>query len=392
MAEGRLAKLPAELLEHIVLFIQLAHHIARTAPTCRVISVAVRNAFKVRPFSGKVITLAGHRAGIEAAVAPDGRIITASKSTIRVWHDGTCTKTIEAHRGLGVDAVAVLPGGARFVSCCSQWEEATVWTLDCVPEVSIATGVNVVAVAAMPDGLHFVLGLYQNDEGEVRLYHVDGTLVHAFKGHTNDVFVLAVTPDGQHIISGDVDDVVKVWNVGSKSLVSTLEEVVHVAAMPDSQRFLSGSDETIKMWLLDGTLVNEFELDVVKGVTALVALPDNQHALSGLADGAVKLFNVTDGAILRTFHYLDGHLHKEPVWSLELLPDGVRFVSSSDDKTACIVEHGFVFAPTPVYVAARKEVLKARIEEEEKKLAVARWQTDAEEEIRRCKAELARLP
>ena len=32
-----------------------------------------------------------------------------------------------------------------------------------------------------------------------------------------------------------------------------------------------------------------------------VALPDNQHALSGSADKTVKLFNVNDGAVLRTF-------------------------------------------------------------------------------------------
>ena len=37
---------------------------------------------------------------------------------------------------------------------------------------------------------------------QVRLYHVDGTLVHTFKGHENAVNAVAVTPDGQHIISG----------------------------------------------------------------------------------------------------------------------------------------------------------------------------------------------
>ena len=32
-----------------------------------------------------------------------------------------------------------------------------------------------------------------------------------------------------------------------------------------------------------------------------MALPDNQHALSGSLDKTVKLFNVNDGAVLRTF-------------------------------------------------------------------------------------------
>ena len=103
---------------------------------------------------------------------------------------------------------------------------------------------------------------------EVRLYHVDGTLVHTFKGHTHYVYAVAVTRDGQHVISSSADNTVKVWSVASKSLVSTCGEednedhdightdsVYAVAAMPDGQRILSGGhDQTVRVWLLDGTL------------------------------------------------------------------------------------------------------------------------------------------
>ena len=68
---------------------------------------------------------------------------------------------------------------------------------------------------------------------------------------------------------------------------------------------------------------------------ALVALPDNQHALSASFDRTVKLFNVNDGAVLRTFKH-----HTSDVYCLALLPDGRRFVSGSLDRTARIVEHG----------------------------------------------------
>ena len=78
------------------------------------------------------------------------------------------------------------------------------------------------------------------------------------------------------------------------------------------------------MWRLDGTLENTFELHT-DSVWALVALPDNQHALSGSADQTVKLFNVNDGAVVRTFTH-----HTRGVTSLALLPDGLRFVSGSE--------------------------------------------------------------
>ena len=66
-----------------------------------------------------------------------------------------------------------------------------------------------------------------------------------------------------------------------------------------------------------------------------VALSDNLHALSGSADGTVKLFNVNDGAVLRNFTH-----HTKTVECLALLPDGLRFVSGSNEGTARIVEIG----------------------------------------------------
>ena len=261
----------------------------------------------------------------------------------------------------------MLPGGARFVS--GSRGGAKLWTLDGALERTFAVdeygGRWVLCVAALPDGVHFVVGA----ENEVQLYHVDGTLVHTFKGHTDWLTAMAVTPDGQHIISSagnekadEPDALVRVWSVASRSLVSTCggHDVVNVwpcclsglvgavAAMPDGQRILSGSlDGDVQVWLLDGTLKKSFPKlhflgsEVENEVTALLALPDNQHALSG-SRHSVKLFNVNDGAVLRTF--------KDHTECLALLPDGLRFVSGSDDGTARIAYHGLaaVYAKSPV--------------------------------------------
>ena len=108
----KLTDLPADVVQHILVRLTLAHHIARTAPTCKVVSVAARNAIKARHFSSEVVTLAGH----SVAAAPDGRVVTGSEDgTVEVWRDGACERTIQAHTDWD-RAVAVLPGGARFVS------------------------------------------------------------------------------------------------------------------------------------------------------------------------------------------------------------------------------------------------------------------------------------
>ena len=97
------------------------------------------------------------------------------------------------------------------------------------------------------------------------------------------------------------------------------------------------------MWLLDGTLENTFQLHT-REVKALVALPDNRHALSGSADKTIKLFNVNDGTVLRTFAHHRAQApstqHRGEVSNLVLLPDGLRFVSGGDDDKACVLYHG----------------------------------------------------
>ena len=66
-----------------------------------------------------------------------------------------------------------------------------------------------------------------------------------------------------------------------------------------------------------------------------MALPDKQHALSASSDDTVKLFNVNDGDIVRTFTH-----HAGPVMSRALLPDGLRFVSGLTTRPLRIVAHG----------------------------------------------------
>ena len=237
------------------------------------------------------------------AAAPDGRIITGSYDrTIKVWRDGVCERTIQAHDD-DINCVAMVPGGERFVSVADDC--AKLWTLDGSPEKIITSDQAhpVWRVAALPDGAHFVFGL-GGGSGDVMLYHVDGTLVHSFEDHRDTVWSVAVTPDGQHIISGSFDRTAKVWSVANKSLVSTCgvvgneddaaghtNSVRAVAAMPDGQRILSGGRRDRPR------APRRHPREHLPLHASALALPDNQHALSG----SLKLFNVDDGAVLRTF-------------------------------------------------------------------------------------------
>ena len=327
----------------------LAHDIARVAQTCRTLKHAAQLAFALRPYTGEVLRLYAERMCLITCVAAgDGHVVTGgSLDMLKLWRGDELVRTIQAHRD-DINAVAVLPGNARFVTGSGMVNDGDVklFTFGGELERTLEVGSVVQCVATLPDGVHFVVGLGLGPNcGEVRLYHVNGTLVHTFRGR-GQVKAVAVTRDGQRILSAS-GFLVKAWSVATKSLVSTraghTDYVMAVAATPDGQRILSGArDKTVRVWLLDDnysipwphTFEKTFSELHTHWVTALVALPDNQHALSGSGGGELKLFNFNDGAVLRKFKYYSG-----PEVCLALLPDGRRFVCGSVERTN-LVEHG----------------------------------------------------
>ena len=352
--EGRtnVIELSADVLALIIAKLPFSRKMIDKAPTCRAFAHAVRLAVQAH----RRVCYEGHRRGILAvAAASDGHLITgAMDKTIKVWRTGKCvftTKDEAPGHSNDVNALAVLPGGVRFVSC-SDDGTAKLWRIDGTLERTFHVNRGVLNVAVLPDGAHFVVGTRALVVGnphqdpatalrlaELKLYHVSGRCAHTYTAaHKGDVRAVAVTADGLHIISGAYDHRVSVWSVANKSHVSTCDghddTVWAVAAMPDGQRLLSASsDKSVRLWLLNGTLENTLKLH--RGtVHSLLALPDNRRALSGGMDSSVALFDVNDGALLRRF--VPDHYGR--VMSLAPLPDGRRFAIASSDSTVRICE------------------------------------------------------
>lgn len=73
------------------------------------------------------------------------------------------------------------------------------------------------------------------------------------EGHSWDVSSVAYSPDGTKIISGSLDDTIKIWDANTgeclQTLVGHIEPVWSVAFSPDGTKIISGSlDHTIKIW------------------------------------------------------------------------------------------------------------------------------------------------
>ena len=185
------------------------------------------------------------------------------------------------------------------------------------------------AVSFSPDNKTIAISNFIDNT--IKLLTLDGKLLKTFKKHQDAVFDLAFSPDGRLLASASFDHTVMLWNVETGARLKTLrghhDQVIAVRFSPDGRTLASGSgDRTVKLWALDGTL-----LKTLKGhqsmVNGISFSPDGQSIASASGDQTVKLWAL-DGSLLRTFKG-----HTEPVSDVSFSPDGKTLATASVDKT-----------------------------------------------------------
>ncbi|MDQ2098593.1 MAG: hypothetical protein QQW96_13200 [Tychonema bourrellyi B0820] len=176
----------------------------------------------------------------------------------------------------------------------------------------------------------------QREEVERKRKLENVSVVHTLTGHSDGVNYVAISPDGQTLVScGDDDTTIKIWQLSTGRELRTLtghsDWVNSVAISPDGQTLVIGSgsdDKTIKIWQLS----TGRELRTLTGhsdsVGSLAISPDGQTLVSGSDDKTIKIWQLSTGRELRT---LTGH--SDSVWLVAISPDGQTLVSGSDDDT-----------------------------------------------------------
>jgi serine/threonine protein kinase len=190
------------------------------------------------------------------------------------------------------------------------------------------------AVALSPDGQTLASASFDKT---IRLWNfATGELLKTVEAHSDAVRTIAYSPDGKTLASGSGDKTIRIWDLQTQTLVRTLSghsgPIWSIALSPDGQTLASGSyDGTIKLWNPQTGALRQTLTEHYDSIWSVAISPDGKMLASCSYDGKIKLWNLQDGKLLRT---LTGHT--DAVRAIAISPDGKYLVSGSWDKTARI--------------------------------------------------------
>ncbi len=160
-----------------------------------------------------------------------------------------------------------------------------------------------------------------------RLWKLCHQSILTLAGHTQGVLSLARSVDGKKLVSGSLDDTVRVWNLESGEPLFTLQEgrynVSGVAISPDDDRIASCHyDGMVRVWDVQ-TRKCLHRLRTGRGLNYSVPFsPDGKLLATGSTGGEVHVWHAESGEEYANFKFPQTSLIPCGVWATRFSPDG----------------------------------------------------------------------
>ena len=159
-----------------------------------------------------------------------------------------------------------------------------------------------------------------------------GTLDQILEGHGAEVYSVAVSPDGKHLISTSSDKSIKIWDAETGKPTETFKcpTCFPIKFSPDSQlaAWVEVDDPSghwsIQIWSLVTRKHGQNIRTHNSRVWPLAFAPQEQHLASGDMDGTIKIWDYVVGLCLKTLTSEMGYIN-----SLAYSPDGNRLASGT---------------------------------------------------------------
>ena len=192
------------------------------------------------------------------------------------------------------------------------------------------------SLAITKDGQTIVSG---GQDASIRLWDfASGKEIHKFLGHNGPVYGLELMADDSQLVSiADKDLAVKIWDLGRQTLRTSLApnsaHINAVAVSPDNRYIVTGGDDGIaRFWDIDRGIMLRY-LEHSQGIYTITISPNGRHMLCGSkkapasdAPGMVWIWDFELGVELKA---LEGH--KGNVTALAMTADSRYILSGGQD-------------------------------------------------------------
>ena len=191
---------------------------------------------------------------------------------------------------------------------------------------------EVSSVSFSPDGTTLASG---SNDGTVKLWDVATRQIISTLTHGVFVFSVSFSPDGTTLASGshDGDGTVKLWDVATRQIISTLthgDPIRFVSFSPDGETLTFGGwgEIQIKLWDVATRQIISTLTHGPHGVFVFsVSFSPDGTLASGAVDGTVKLWDVATGVSLATFG------HTSILYSVSFSLDGTTLACGTSEGT-----------------------------------------------------------
>ncbi|MBX3434713.1 MAG: protein kinase [Pirellulales bacterium] len=265
----------------------------------------------------------------------------AGDGTVRLWDVGTGAET-SALKGAGRTAALAATDDGALVATGSPAGSALVWNARTGKRLAELPGhdAEVTAVAFSPDGLTLAAG---DERGHAQLWRLDpatGRWQSAgwLRGHSRTITAMAFYDGGRRLATASGDNTCGVWNVATRQELRELALkhpgwVSDLVVSADGAVALTGCDDgALRLWsLADGKLLRTVAPPRNEAaITAVDLSPDGDLALAVCAaEGTVRLWNLTTGSELSADDaggsrqaWLSAGRRGGVVWAARFAPDG----------------------------------------------------------------------
>jgi WD40 repeat protein len=247
-------------------------------------------------------------------------------------------------KGSIVYGAAFTPDGLRLVMGGDPISEGVqVWNR--VSGETRNLGGQGVSVAMFPDGRRFATSWISP---LVQVINIDSGEVVRELNHGNTVRSIAVSKDGNRLVSAGLDNTLRVWDTNTGDEVCTFdghkEWITRAVFSPDGNEvFSAGQGKQVCLWDAR-TGQSRIKLNHPDTVWGLAVSPDGRQIVTGTGgaylkhpvnlyidqspDNVIRLWDAADGRMIRA---MGGHTHA--VYTLDISPDGRLAVSGSWDGT-----------------------------------------------------------